>query len=142
MGFLGPFHSSGFLSSFSSFLHLSLPLVFAKSFGLPGPITTSLPFGFIGFYANLMNLLIPFLGFPDPFYFFSIFYNSHGFTTLFLKLPWLICFLSGNLLFLWACWLLFPPFWPDDLCFTIFSPHLFHFVGFLLPLGPLVKSGH
>ena len=69
LGFLGPFHSSSFLGPFSSSLPLSLPWVFAKSFGFPNPITTSLPFGFIGLYANHMNLLIPFLGFPDPFYF-------------------------------------------------------------------------
>ena len=107
-----------------------------------GPITTSLPFGLIGLYANLMNLLIPFLGFPGPFYFFSISYNSHEFTTSFRRLPRLICFLPSHLLFLWACWPLFLPFWLEDLCFTIFSPHLFHFVRLLLPLGSFVKIGH
>ena len=92
LGFLGPFHSSSFLGPFSSSLPLSLPWVFAKSFGFPNPITTSLPFGFIGLYANHMNLLIPFLGFPDSFYFFSISYNYHGFTPSFFGLPQTICF--------------------------------------------------
>ena len=34
-----------------------------NSLGFLGPITTSLPFGLIGLYANPMDILIPFLGF-------------------------------------------------------------------------------
>ena len=92
----------------ASSTHFLLPYLFysheflLNPLGFPGPITTFLPFGLIGLYANLMNLLIPFLGFLDPFYLFSISYNSHGFTTSFLRLPWPICFLPGHLLFLWA----------------------------------------
>ena len=111
LGFLGPFHFVGIfapfhflsiLDLFDSSLPLSLPRVFAKSFGFPNPIATSLPFGLIGLCANPMNLPIHFLGFPSPFYFLSISYISYGFTTSFLGLPRPICFLPWHLLFLWA----------------------------------------
>ena len=98
------FHALGFLGPFPSSLPLSLPWIFANPLGFPGPITTSLSFKLIGLYSNPMNLLIPFLGFLGPFYLFSISYNSHGFTTSFLRLPRPICFLPGHLLFLWTCW--------------------------------------
>ena len=93
----------------ASSTHFLLPYLFysheflLNPLGFPGPITTFLPFGLIGLYANLMNLLIPFLGFLDPFYLFSISYNFHRFITSFLRLSWLICFLPGHLLFLWVC---------------------------------------
>ena len=86
--------------------HLSFYLVVAfrlTSWSSCQPMSYILSsFGLIGLYDNLMNLLIPFLGFPGPFYLFSISYNSHGFTTSFLGLPRPICFLPGHLLFLWA----------------------------------------
>ena len=67
LGILGPFHSLGIFS------HFILPYLFhshgflLNPLGFPNPITISLPFGLIGFCANPMNLLIPFLGFPGPF---------------------------------------------------------------------------
>ena len=132
LGILCPFHSS---------LPLSLPWVFAKSFGLPGPITTSLPFGLIGFCADPMNLLIPFLDFLGPVYFLSISYNSHGFTTSFLGFPRPICFLPSHLLILWVCWPLFLPFWSYGLYFTIFFSISFILLEFFCHWALLSKVG-
>ena len=104
-----PWASSAHFIPWASSTHFLLPYLFhfhgflLNLLGFLDPITTSLSFVLIGLYANPMNLLIPFLGFPGPFYFFSISYNSHGFTTSFLGFLGPICFLPSHLLFLWTC---------------------------------------
>ena len=85
-----PWASLAHFIPWASSAHFILPYLFHSHgfllnlLGFPDPITTSLPFGLIGFCANPMNLLIPFLDLPNPFYFLSISYNSHEFTTSFL----------------------------------------------------------
>ena len=104
-----PWAFSAYFIPWASLAHFLLPYLFhshgflLNPLGFHGPITTSLSFGLIGLYGNPMNLLIPFLGFPSPFYFFSISYNSYRFITSFLGLPWPICLFPGHLLFLWTC---------------------------------------
>ena len=97
-----PWASSAHFIPWASLAHFLLPYHFHSHgfllnlLGFPGPITISLPFRLIGLYVNPMNLLIPFLGFPDSFYFFSISYNYHGFTPSFFGLPQPICFFLAS----------------------------------------------
>ena len=106
---------------------------------LPHPYLL-LPFGLIGLYANPMNLLIHFLGFPDPFTSFLPFTIPMG-LLLFFGFSWPICSFLATYYFCgpvdhYSCH-------SSLLVFTLlFSPHLFHIVGHFLPLVPFVKSGH
>ena len=140
--------SSAYFIFWASSAHFILPYLLhshgflAKSFRLPSPITTSLPFKLLGLCANPMNLLIPFLGFFDP---FLLSLHLLQFSWAYYFIPWassthLLSF--WILIILWVCWPLFLPFWSNGLYFTIFFLHLFHIFGLLLPSGHLVKSGH
>ena len=145
-----PWASSAHFIPRASSTHFLLPYLFHSHGFLLNPlnffgsITTSLPF--ITFWASWplcqpYEFTNSFLGLPRLNYFFSTSYYSHGFTTF---IPWASSahlLLPGHLLFLWACWPLFLPFWPAGFYFTIF-PHFLHIVGLLLPLGLFVKSGH
>ena len=86
------------------FLTFFTPMSFLLNLlGFPGSITTSLPFGLIGLYANTMNLLIPFLGFPDP---FILSLNLLQFSWVYYFIPWAsstIFFFFWPLIILWAC---------------------------------------
>lgn len=88
-----------------------------------------------------MNLLIHFLGFPDPFTFslpltvpMGLQLHSLGFLGPFtFSLPLII--LVGLLPIIPAI----SAYWA---CFTIFSSHFLHIVGLFFAIGLFVKSGH
>ena len=89
-------HPQPILFFLTSFTPMSFLL---NLLGFPGSITTSLPFGLIGLYANTMNLLIPFLGFPNP---FILSLNLLQFSWVYYFIPWAsstIFLFFGHLLF-------------------------------------------
>ena len=81
LGIFGPFHFLGILGPFHSFLLLTFPWAFAKSFGLPWP-NYHILYPWVYWPSNQSHLLISFFGLFQPlFYFLSISYDSHGLTT-------------------------------------------------------------
>ena len=90
-------------ASLALFLPLSLPWVFAKYFGLP-PARLPRPyllllFGIIGLFTCPTNLLIHFLGFPDPFTSFLPLTITMGLLHSFLGLSSAHLLFPGYLLF-------------------------------------------
>ena len=135
-----PWAFSAYFIPWASSAHFLLPYLFyshgflLNPLGFSGPITASLPL--ITFHAywpscQPYEFTNSFLGLPQLIYFFSTSYYFHGFTTFILGAFSAHLLLLGHLLFLWACWPLFLPFWPVGFYFTIF-PHLLHIIGLLL----------
>ena len=71
-GFLGPFYSLGILGLFHSFLPLTFPWAFAKSFGLPWPNYHLLCL-WVYWLLNQSHLLLPCFGLLGPFFSFFLF---------------------------------------------------------------------
>ena len=99
LGFLSLFHSLSILGPFHSFLPLSFPWAFAKSFRLLWPNYHILCL-WVYWPLNQSHLPIPFFGLFQPIFAFFLFLTiPMGFLLHSLGLPRPVCFLWGYLLF-------------------------------------------
>ena len=108
LGIFGPFHFLGILGPFHSFLLLTFPWAFAKSFGLPWP-NYHILYPWVYWPSNQSHLLISFFGLLQPLFTFFLFLTIlMGLLLHHLGLPWPVCSLWEPLYYFVGLWTIIP----------------------------------